>query len=62
MNLAGAEIELVGEEEWQCHLRRAIAPLREEFDFIFIDCPPFFGGVDRKCAGCRRQRVDPDAV
>lgn len=41
--LAGAEIELVSQEGREYRLRRALAPLRAQFDFIFIDCPPSLG-------------------
>lgn len=43
LNLTGAEIELVGFKEREFCLKRAIAPIRENFDFIFIDCPPSLG-------------------
>jgi chromosome partitioning protein len=41
--LAGVEVELVGAEGREYRLRRALAPLRSQFDFIFIDCPPSLG-------------------
>ena len=40
IELAGAEIELVGMEDREKLLRDALEPLRAEYDFIFIDCPP----------------------
>ena len=40
IELAGAEIELVAVENREQLLKNALAPLREEYDFIFIDCPP----------------------
>jgi len=43
LNLAGAEIELVTLEERESCLRKAITPIKENFDFIFIDCPPSLG-------------------
>jgi chromosome partitioning protein len=42
-NLFGAEVELVSVPERERRLRDALDPLRERFDFIFIDCPPSLG-------------------
>ncbi len=38
--LAGAEVELVDLERRQERLRQAIAAVRDEYDFVLIDCPP----------------------
>ncbi len=40
IRLAGAELELVNEEEREYRLRTALRTVQKEFDFIFIDCPP----------------------
>ena len=42
-DLVGAEVELVGAEGWAERLRRAIEPIREDYDWIFLDCPPSLG-------------------
>lgn len=42
-NLAGAELELVEMEEREHRLRHILEPLKEEYDFIIIDCPPSLG-------------------
>ncbi len=38
--LAGAGVELAGMDAREFVLRRALEPLRERYDYIFIDCPP----------------------
>jgi chromosome partitioning protein len=40
IRLAGAEVELVGEERREYYLKTILAPIREDYDFIFVDCPP----------------------
>lgn len=40
VNLAGAEIELIGVEEKEYILRRETKKVRDQYDFIIIDCPP----------------------
>lgn len=40
INLAGAEIELITEEEKEFILKKQIDKVRDTFDFIIMDCPP----------------------
>ena len=40
VNLAGAEIELIGVDEKEFILRNKIENIKDNFDFIIIDCPP----------------------
>jgi chromosome partitioning protein len=39
-NLIGANIELVAAEEREFRLRNALQPIRDQFDFVVLDCPP----------------------
>lgn len=41
--LSGAEVELVGMLAREQVLKRALAQVAGDFDFIFIDCPPSLG-------------------
>ena len=38
--LAGAEVELIGIEKREYRLRDALATVRDDYDFVVIDCPP----------------------
>ncbi len=40
VNLAGAEIELIGVEEKEYILRKETKKIKDNYDFIIIDCPP----------------------
>ncbi len=39
-NLIGANIELVAAERREFRLRDALAPIRDRFQYIIVDCPP----------------------
>ena len=43
INLAGAEIELVSMVSRENRLKKALDAVKDEYDYIFIDCPPSLG-------------------
>jgi len=42
-DLAGANVELPALDGWEVRLRDALAPLRDEYAFTLLDCPPSLG-------------------
>ncbi len=53
VNLAGAEIELIGADSKEFRLKNALDQVKEEYDFILIDCPPSLNmlTINSMCAG-----------
>jgi chromosome partitioning protein len=42
-DLAGAAVELADRAEGERYLQRPLAPARDRYGFVFLDCPPSFG-------------------
>ena len=40
INLSAAEIELIGVDDKEFIIRNAVQPIKDDYDYIIIDCPP----------------------
>jgi chromosome partitioning protein len=43
IDLSGAAVELIGQEGRDFFLKKALEPIRDDYDYILIDCPPSLG-------------------
>ena len=48
-DLAGAEVELMDMENREYRLKDQLDPIKEDYDFIFIDCPPSLSLITINC-------------
>ena len=49
VNLAGAELDLIAMDDRERRLRGVLDRVREDYDYIFIDCPPSLGLLTLNC-------------
>jgi len=49
IDLVGIEIELIDKENREKMLLNALEPIKEKYDYIFIDCPPSLGLITLNC-------------
>lgn len=59
ISLAGAEIELVSKERREFILKDALNEIKDEYDFIFVDCPPSLGLVTLNALVCADSVIVP---
>lgn len=59
LDLAGAEGELIGEIGWDRNLKEALSEVKNNYDFILIDCPPSLGVLTTNALICADTAIVP---
>lgn len=59
INLSGAEIELISEEKREYIFKTLIKDIKNDYDFIFIDCPPSLNMLTINALTCADSIIVP---
>lgn len=59
MELAGAEVELIGKDNREQVLLEKIGEVKDKYDYIFIDCPPSLGLLTINALSCSQSVLIP---
>jgi chromosome partitioning protein len=59
IDLVGAEVELVGMDDREFLLKKALVSIEDKYDFIFIDCPPSLGLLTLNSLTCANSVLIP---
>lgn len=59
INLVGAEIEMLDIEDRESVLANALRPIRDNYDFIIIDCAPSLGLITVNCLAAADSVIIP---
>ncbi len=59
MDLAGAEVEMIGIPSRETVLLNKIKEIKDEYDYVFIDCPPSLGVLTLNALTCSNSVLIP---
>ena len=59
VDLVASEIELVDQKKREYMLRKAIKPIKEDYNYIFIDCAPSLGLITLNALTCAHSVMIP---
>lgn len=59
LELAQQEMELIGRSMRETILRRALAPIRDKYDYILVDCPPQLSILTINALACSDRVIVP---
>ena len=60
--IAGAEVEIIDKKNRETYIIKKIKEVEDEYDFIFIDCPPSLGVLNYKCINISRICINSNTM